>query len=716
MAPPAWIDRPSLSAACQQAPRGALACAAVPGDYTPPMALPPASLPGPGDWARLFAQVLTGAELRGLVDEVLGPPGTSALPRRGGHEALCAAAAEELADALEVEALVEALRRHAALPVHRVDALLLPLLPPALRLGRVRPALPAVRLLVGRDAELRALQERLVPGERVALVGPPGSGRRTLAAALAREAMDHLPLVWWIDGATETGIDRGLRELAWALRGDRTGPVDRASLRQEALSWLEAVPDWLLVVADLAEPRRLADRLPAGCGVVLVTTAAAPEGWREHTVGALPPAQGGCLLRRSSGGDGAAEQLSTRLGGHAGALALTGAAIPKNAHLDAVFDEIGRPPEAAAQAAWATALRLARVRLSPEAAALAELLAALGPAPVPLGLLGARVDPAVFPPPLAALVRSPYARADAARELVRRGLGSWRESRAGPALLWLGPQARQAEALDRAAMMLQALAAADAVDEALLDLLLPHLEEAADHGELATETRRWLATWVGRRLDALGEWEGAVAWFQRALAAHDEAEDPPELLAGLLNDLALAWRHAGRARSARDALEQALAIDRARGAPLPLAATLVNLGSVLVDLGQTRAASEARTEALKLREAALGPRHPLTGEVELALALQLVARGELDAARPRFHRARAAFAEARGPHRASLVRALQGQARAEAQLGDAATAVDLGARAHRLLEELHGATDPRTLAARTELADWDDRLRPPGPA
>lgn len=698
----------------------ASACGRVPGDYTPPMAptLPstPGSAPVPADWARLFAQVLTGAELRELVDEALGPRAAAALPRRGGHEALCEAAAEQLADALEVSALAAALRTHAALPVHRVDALLLPLLPPALRLGRVRAALPAVRLLVGRTAELVALEGRLVPGERIALVGPPGTGRRTVAAALAREAMDRLPVVWWIDGATEAGIDRGLRELAWALRGDRTGPSDRATLRREVLGWLEAVPDWLLVVADLAEPRRLGAWLPEGRGVVVVTAAAAPEGWRELALGPLPPAQGGRLLRRASGSDGPAEQVSVRLGGHAGALALIGAAKAKSADLGVIFDEIGRAPEAAPEEAWATALRQARLGLSAEASALAELLASLGPAPVPLGLLGARVDPAVVPPPLAALLRSPYARADAARELVRRGLGGWRASRAGPALLWLGPQERRAEALDRAAMMLQALAAADAVDEPLLDLLLPHLEEAADHGELATETRRWLATWVGRRLDGLGEWSGAVAWFQRALAAHDDAEDPPELLAGLLNDLALAWRHAGRFGPAREALEQALALDRARGVPLPLAATLVNLGSVLVDLGQTRAAAKAHEEALELRVAALGPRHPLTGEVELALAEQHVARGELVEARPRFHRARAAFAEARGPHRAALVRALQGQARAEAQLGDAATAVDLGGRAHRLLEELHGPTDPRTLAARTELAAWDDRLHPPGSA
>ncbi len=684
------------------------------------------SQPPAPTWASLLLTTLGPARIRTLVDDELGPAGARQLARGRSDTAVAAQAAALLTAHSSPRAVAAALRRMAPDQLVTIDATLAGgLLAPADRLGTVKPTLPASAAFLGRAALLAQLGGALQPGARLLLHGPPGSGRQALAAALARAAQDRLAVVWWVDAATEASTDRGLRALATAIGLAGPPPGSWAGLRGELGRWLAAVPDWLVVFAGAPAPERLLALLPTGQGCAVATAAGPAPGWAATALGPLAPPEAAALLQRLAGprtDPRRAADLARRLGGWPGALRLAGArarALAKtgeNDPLQTILTNMGpvpaAPEDGGAAEARAAALRRVRPALSPEAGALGRLLGAVAAAPLPLAVMDARVDPALLPPALGALLKSDWVRQDAARELVRAGLADWRPTAVGPALRWQGPPQPDAALLDHLAMMLQALAAADALPTPLLDVLLPHVDLAANHAELSTATRRWLATWVGRRLDQLHEHAAAVAWLQRALAAVGP-DDPPGTLEGLLNDLALAWRHAGQPARARTALQSALAGDRQHGDPLAVAATQMNLANVCMDLGLPLDASEAYTEVCRLRSAHLGPRHPLTAHAHMALARLLAELGDVDEARKRFRLARGAYAEARGPHRADLVRALRAQAQIEAAIGDHALAIDLGSRALRLLEELRGPTHPETLAARAELVEWDEDAAPP---
>lgn len=663
-------------------------------------------------WQALLSSVLTPGQVRSLVDEHVGAAAAQALPSGNGPGLLVHRAVPLLLDGLGPRGLLDAARAAAPQRTAELDLAGATLLSLPERLGRVVPRMPTAHLFLGRSDDVDKIVAMLRPGARVALTGPTGSGRRALAAAVAREAMDVLPVVWWLDAACEATLDSGLRELARTLGLCGQGDHPREALRTALAAWMAAVPDWLVVVADPAEPARLSRWFPENSGCIIITAEDSPgSGWEQHPVGPLPPAAAKQVLRRLTGDtDGkAAAALARRLGHHAGALRIVAGA---NTHgLAAVLDALGRPAAVDMAEAWTTACRHARVCLSQEAGALADLLSALAPAPLPLDILDAKVDPDAVPAGVDMLMKSAWARRDAARELVRRGLAEWRGATPGASLLWRGPHTEATDALDASAMLLQALAADGAIDDALLDQLLPHIARAADHDELDTQTRRWLSTWVGRRLDQLGEPTAAVAWLQRALATLD-GDDPPSLLASMLNDLALAWRHGGQPEQARSALLAALDADRDGGTPLALATTQMNLANVHMDLGELHAASKGYTEVVKLRTLHLGPRHPETAHAVLAVASLLADLGDLEGARDRFWLVRSAYAEARGINRNHLVQALLVQARCEARIGELRIAVDLGHRAVRLMTELHGTSHPTTVAARSELVAWDARLAP----
>jgi hypothetical protein len=208
-----------------------------------------------------------------------------------------------------------------------------------------------------------------------------------------------------------------------------TDPADRAT---DAL--LEALPRrnrWLLVFDDAGSPHELARYLPKGPGDVLIASSD-PE-WRELaspvTVPTFARAESVSLLRsgRPDLTPEAADRIAAgvhdlplAVGPVSALLADTGMDVDAACAL--LIDRAG-PADAddsgGVDAVWAALLdRLAAD--DPHACALLTLVAWLGPAPVPLSLVGDNPDP--LPEQLGTMARRPGELVEHAALLSRRGL------------------------------------------------------------------------------------------------------------------------------------------------------------------------------------------------------------------------------------------------------------------------------------------------------
>jgi tetratricopeptide (TPR) repeat protein len=631
--------------------------------------MPAPLLPAAPAWGALIAATLPPHRL-GPFWACLGlgelPPGDGARAPR-----VAAAALAQVGP----RALLQALRAAAPEAVVDLDRAAAELLPADARLGRLGPELVAPRVVEGRaDAAEAALGALEAEGARACLVGPPGVGRRVLAAQIARLAVDRVPVVWWVEPAGPLGWDRALRRLIAALGG----PVEpRAAARARAARWLAEVDGWLLIApggaAGLPE-------LPGGRGRVLLTSEAPVAGYQSITVSMLTDHAAEAAVRRLAGrpAPGAAPRLPRALARWGGALR-EGWLGPGDAAPD--------PLDLAA---------LLR-RAPPPVQALAALLAAAAPAPLPLELLDGRIAPEALPEPLRLLARSPLERRDAARALGVVGLVDLTPHGPLPRLPADGAQAPVLAALLQAALL---------DGEVPLDLLLPHLLRCCDDPAMPAPLRRWLATEAGRRLDADGDPEGAVDWAQRALGA---ADGDPEVEARLLNDLALAWRHAGRPALGRRALEQALELDRPDRPLLPetRAGAWLHLGHLRADLGELEAALEAYEIARGLRVACAGPDDLEAGHASAGAARCCARLGRAGALRDHAELAVRSYERSRVRAVEPLAAALQLLAEGLLAAGDAAGARARLARAADLLEVHHGAASAEALGARRRLAALD---------
>lgn len=211
---------------------------------------------------------------------------------------------------------------------------------------RVPPAVlppPVGRLpaeVRGRVAILEVLAELAGhPDGRVhVLAGLGGSGKSTVALAVAREAAAAGLRTWWVAAADPASVASALLGLARRL-GAADGEVAEAlaaRVNPSDVLWpcLEAAPGWVLVLDNADDPavlavagRRAGDAAgwlrPTRAGLVLVTSRSGDaRTWgpmvRVHRVGPLDSPDGGHALLDLAPGAGDVSQaagLSNRLGG-----------------------------------------------------------------------------------------------------------------------------------------------------------------------------------------------------------------------------------------------------------------------------------------------------------------------------------------------------------------------------------------------------------------
>jgi tetratricopeptide (TPR) repeat protein len=267
----------------------------------------------------------------------------------------------------------------------------------------------------------------------VVLAGPGGTGKTTVATALAEHAQALGQDVWWISASNPVTLLRGLTAVAWQLgeAGD-VNAIARGEADATDRFWrlLEnASSEWLLIFDEADDPQVLAaGGSPAGVqdlsgwvrssarGLALVTSREDDlrmwEAARLLRVGELLEADAVRMLLAlapAAGEESEARALARRLGRHPLSLRLAGSFLHSRAAQGATFAAYGRTLDEQVQAdlherpgrhvpaplaAAARALELSLGGLAqqgiPQTRPVLQLASCYAPAPIPASLLNAR--------------------------------------------------------------------------------------------------------------------------------------------------------------------------------------------------------------------------------------------------------------------------------------------------------------------------------------
>ncbi|WP_103355795.1 tetratricopeptide repeat protein [Amycolatopsis sp. CA-128772] len=274
--------------------------------------------------------------------------------------------------------------------------------------------------LFGRRAlldDLLALTRGAQPGPAV-LAGPGGSGKTTMAAALAEHVRARGGRVWWVPALDPVTLAQGLTDVARRAGGAphdveaiARGTADAADRFWRLLERTE--PGWLLVFDEADDPRVLAGiPAPAGWvrpsahGLALVTSRETDRRrWgaaRILDVGPLDVDDAARILRElapAAGTEDQARTLARRLDGHPLSLHLAGSFLRSRAARDVTFAAYeravgattGSPPRGRSTARRAVELSLDGLarRGVPHARPVLQLAGCYAATAIPEGLLDA---------------------------------------------------------------------------------------------------------------------------------------------------------------------------------------------------------------------------------------------------------------------------------------------------------------------------------------
>ncbi|MGW0944793.1 SAV_2336 N-terminal domain-related protein [Streptomyces sp. NPDC002623] len=151
------------------------------------------------------------------------------------------------------------------------------------------------RRLTAHEKDVAWVERTLGRGARVpvALCGPAGSDKTTVALEYAHRYLNDYEMVWWVDASSERTRARGIASLGETAFRGLSFPPEGMDAEEATLQWLAARGGWLLVldhVTDERDVERLVDRMGATRGRVLVTTRMDVGTWRTAASRDLTPA------------------------------------------------------------------------------------------------------------------------------------------------------------------------------------------------------------------------------------------------------------------------------------------------------------------------------------------------------------------------------------------------------------------------------------------
>ncbi|MEU9159915.1 tetratricopeptide repeat protein [Streptomyces sp. NPDC048424] len=550
----------------------------------------------------------------------------------------------------------------------------------------------------GRETLLATLEEQVTSsGGRLVLCGVGGSGKSTVALALARRVAARRR-VWWVDAATPAGFVEALREVAVQAGVERATAREVWRTHEAARDVLwdalnsETTAPWLLVVDNADDPAAVRRwiRQPAAGNTVVVTSRDQDSGsWGKeatmHPVAPISEAEGGEMLRELAPGAGSEEEavsLARRLGGLPLGLVLVGkylamtsgdVMLPESraprtfaafrASLDAAFAEtvavLPHDPHGPLSRTWEMSLDLLEMRHLAAARPLFRLISFFGPDPLPVNVLRSSA--------LAAATDfrglSPSGLDAAVRGLLGCGLLSRRRVEVNGSTLEtliVQPLVREithtqpdtvagAPVYSTLAVVLLSVVAKE-IDPAapshwpLLRLLLPHCVHVAAHTTHAIAPehgiRGALAARAAVYAQQSGQWSVAEEQFTHALTAY--ARTGP----GVDEGSVLATRHnfamltceQGRIDEAEGEFADVLrTATRVLGPDhATTLATRHELARIRLHRGDAEGACTEFSRLVPRMTAALGPEHPTTLAARHELARALHDRGCLSEARGAF--------------------------------------------------------------------------------
>lgn len=516
----------------------------------------------------------------------------------------------------------------------------------------------------GREELIRELRDAVQSSGTTAvysLRGMGGVGKSRLAIEYAHRYANDFDLAWWIPSEQPALIPHHLAELAGML-GIEGDPASKVA---QVTAYLRQEQRWLLVLDNAEDPAAIRPYIPAGGGLVLITT-------RRGGFGALSTVMEVNVLGRDESvelirlripttTDEVAHELATLLGDLPLAIEqassyLEVTELPPSDYVELLrtraieMVKFGRLADR--KETLATLWDMSFDALSeqdPAAIQMLGLLAWLAPNPVPLELF--TKHPTLLPKPLSDAASDPLHWANTVGKLVDWYLvrRTSNEITIAHRLLQHSLRAFTArQALPDGHQTLRAtsqqLLAAELPGEVFRSpenwprwqVFLPHIlaisdDLSNDKVSIALECA-WLLNGAAIYLLTLGRHEDARVISERALEIAEAGYGPNDSrVAVSLNDLGIISLALGRPSDAHALFERALAIDEAThdsGHP-DIAHSLNNLGVALLEMDRPNDAYAILERALAIDEATHGPDHP-----KIATCLNNLSRALLSLDRP----------------------------------------------------------------------------------
>jgi hypothetical protein len=564
-------------------------------------------------------------------------------------------------------------------------------------------------------------------GSDLALVqGLGGIGKSLLTEEYAlRFGAAYPGGIVWLQGTGDLGTQLGGLALRQQIDIAGKPPEMVAGLVQQHLAKL-AKP-YLWIVDDLP-PQANAEtvgqwRAPSGNGHTLITTRSTQLGalGKHHRLGILPPPEALALLTARQPPSEAeaplAETIAERLGGHALALDVAGAAIPHLGYAG-FLDRLKNPSrDALALAAKladalpgghspdiATTLLDSIDRLSPEGLLVLQTAALLAPAPIPTTL----IDGVLAALPNGDADTGPLGRAAAAREALTETepealsvhmllSHTIRHHRPGPiAELRVALVARLSDWMNTAN---------DIGTHATLQPVIAHVRALTE--TVRGEDDADLAHWLGHYDQARGAYAEAALSFGKERDTRSAvlgAEHPDTLIS--MNNLAGTLRGQGDLSGARALEEPVLAVRRrVLGEEHPdTLRSMNNLALTLWNQGDLSGARALHEQVLAVRRRVLGAEHPDTLTSMNNLALTLGDQGDLFGARALQEQVLAVRRRVLGAEHPDTLISMNNLASTLGNQGDLSGARALQERVLAERRRVLGAEHPATLTSMNNLA------------